>query len=202
MILIHGQARTPRSMIPLGRRLQDLGHTIQYFRYATYRETFAEISGRLAGMIRTTAAGQPYVLVSHSLGGLLARAAMPMLSDMLPRHLIMLAPPNRPPLLAAWLQKNTLYRLATGDCGQRLSDMAFYQALPLPAVPTTIIAGTSGPRGRFSPFGAELNDGVISVAETRLGGSGERVLVPALHTFIMNSPEVADIICRVLADDK
>ena len=33
-------------------------------------------------------------------------------------------------------------------------------------VPYTIIAGTGGPRGRWSPFGSEPNDGIVAVSET------------------------------------
>jgi len=68
-------------------------------------------------------------------------------------------------------------------------------SLPVPEIPTRIYAGTAGPRGPLSPFGSELNDGILTVSETELPGI-PLVQVPALHTFIMNARVVADDIIR------
>jgi hypothetical protein len=43
-----------------------------------------------------------------------------------------------------------------------------------------LVGGASGVPG----------DGLVSVAETRLEGSTEHHLVPAIHTFLMNHPAV------------
>ncbi|MBZ0143382.1 MAG: hypothetical protein K8F56_07365, partial [Rhodocyclaceae bacterium] len=59
--------------------------------------------------------------------------------------------------------------------------------------------GTGGPRGRLALFGDAPNDGVLALDETRLPGIPLRTL-PSLHTFIMNSREVAgDILAFVNA---
>ncbi|HYF62184.1 MAG TPA: alpha/beta fold hydrolase [Herpetosiphonaceae bacterium] len=196
LILIHGQGRTSRSLRLLGWRLQRAGHAVQYFGYSTQRERFGDISARLvAGLDRL--AGAPYAVVGHSLGGILTRAALPLVARP-PEHLVMLGPPNNPPLLARMLKDNPLYQRLTADCGQKLADEEFYAALPRPAVPTTIFAGTAGPCGRWSPFGFEPNDGVVSVAETSLGPEYPTVLIPNIHTFIMNSGEVVPAVERIL----
>ena len=194
IILIHGQARTPLAMSMLAYRLHRDGHTIRFFSYAAFCQTFESITRRFVRTVRFEVAEHPYVIISHSLGGIIARASLPALSDTPPQHLVMLAPPNQPPLLGKMVQSNPLYRVLTQDCGQRLDYDAFYKHLPVPTVPTTIIAGTAGPRGRFSPFGEQLNDGVVSVCETELGLGFEVKLVPALHTFIMNSAQVTNMI--------
>jgi hypothetical protein len=199
IILIHGMGRTRRSMAPLGAYLARQGHTVRYFGYIAAAEPFARIAQRLVRCAGGWASGQPYALVTHSLGGVLARAALPSLADCPPRQLVMLAPPNRPPLLARRLAGNPLFRFATGDCGRSLGDQRFYDQLAPVRVPTTIIAGTAGPRGRWSPFGAEPNDGVVAVAETRLAGAPEPRLVPAVHTLIMRSPQVARLVAEQLA---
>lgn len=79
----------------------------------------------------------------------------------------------------------------TGEMGQKLASQPFMDALPLPAVPTRIYAGTGGPRGRHALFGDEPNDGVLAVRETRLADIPLQT-VPSLHTFIMNSRAVAE----------
>ena len=195
LILIHGQGRTSRSMRLLGWRLQRRGYTVQYFGYSTQRERFTDIRARLAAMLDQM--GKPYAIIGHSLGGILTRAALPQLAHA-PEHLIMLGPPNNPPLLARMLNDNPLYQRLTADCGQTLADEEFYARLPRPSVPTTIVAGTAGPQGRWSPFGDAVNDGVVSVAETSLGPEYPSVLVPSIHTFIMNSAEVLPAIERIL----
>jgi len=68
-------------------------------------------------------------------------------------------------------------------------------ALPLPDVPTKIYAGINGPRGRYSPFGEECNDGILALRETQLPGTSHQQ-VPALHTFIMHKQEAARDIVR------
>ena len=195
LILIHGQGRTSRSLRLLGWRLQRHGHTVQYFGYSTQRERFVDIRARLTATLDQQDGA--YAVIGHSLGGILTRAALP-LAGRPPQHLIMLGPPNNSPLLARMLKDNPLYQRLTADCGQKLADERFYAALPRPTVPTTIFAGTAGPRGRWSPFGFELNDGVVSVAETSLGPEYPTVLVPSIHTFIMNSPELLPAIDRIL----
>ena len=105
-------------------------------------------------------------------------------------RVVMLAPPNRPPRLAALLARHPMFRAFTRDAGERLTDPAFYEALPVPSVPTLVIAGTGGPRSRWLPLGHVASDGVVAVDETPLEGAEHRT-VPALHTFIMNDARVA-----------
>jgi len=201
LLLIHGMGRTPLSLALLGRRLAQQGHSVHYFGYAAFHESFDQIVARLVATLRTVANRHPYALIGHSLGGILARAALPALAQMLPRQLVMLAPPNQAPLLARQLRRHLLYRLTTRDCGDKLADRAFYETLPQPMIRTTIIAGTAGPRGRWSPFGNQPNDGVVAVEETRLGPNVELILVPAVHTLIMNSPQVTRTICGLLRQE-
>ena len=173
------------------------GHTPHYFGYAGFAQPFERIVDRLVQTVSQKTEAAPYAIVTHSLGGVITRAALPRLVDNLPHQLVMLAPPNHPALLAKKLRNNPLYRLATGDCGQKLGNDEFYKSLPLPIVPTTIITGTKGWQGRMSPFGNRLNDTLLLVQETELIGC-EIFYVPARHSVIMYSRRVADIVVEVL----
>ena len=82
-----------------------------------------------------------------------------------------------------------------GEIGKVLVNEQVMETLPVPDVPTKIYAGTAGPRGRFSPFGDELNDGLLMVKETFLPGVQIQE-VPVLHTFIMNSKVVTEDIIK------
>jgi pimeloyl-ACP methyl ester carboxylesterase len=194
LILIHGQGRSPFSMTLLGRRLRQRGFRVHYFGYVSFYEPFEQITERFTTTIRGKFGGEPYAIVAHSMGGIIARAALPQLSEHPPRHLVMLAPPNRPPRMARLAMRIPIYNWFTGDCGRKLVDDTFYKSLPRPTVPTTIIAGGSGPRGRFSPFGQAINDWVLAVEETELGGEAEVILAETNHAFIMNSRDVARLV--------
>jgi hypothetical protein len=198
ILLLHGQGRTTNAMRLLGYRLGRLGHAVKYFRYYTRAEKFADIVQHLVAALKSLPNDQPYVLIGHSMGGLLARASLPYLEDHLPYHLILLASPNQPPRLAPLARRSHLYRYLTTDCGQKVLSADFYRVLPMPTIPATVIAGTGGPRVSWLPYGREPNDGVMSVQETNLGPGFEVIAVPSVHTFIMNSRLTFRHIQRIL----
>ena len=196
IMLIHGQGRSPLAMMILGRRLRQ--HQVYYFGYTCFCQSLQRIRQRFVQSVKQKMNGAPYVVVGHSLGGIITRASLPYLDDMLPQYLIMLAPPNQPAKLAQKMHTNAIYRLFTGDCGQKLADDLFYKNLPLPDIPTTVIAGTRGVYGPLSPFSDQANDAVLSIEETKLDENTEVISVPATHAFIMNSPQVAKIVLDVV----
>lgn len=200
VILVHGLGRTTLSLAGLARCLRNAGHTTETFGYVGALESFAQIRDRLrARLERIAATGPEYGVLGHSLGGLLLRAALPGVRPQ-PRHLVMLATPNRPPRLARRFRGFWPFRFAGGDAGRRLGDPEFFAALPLPTVPYTIIAGTAGARGRLSPFGTEPNDWVVSLTETLVSDADQPVLAPVGHTFMMGDRAVRAAVLRVLAE--
>lgn len=200
IVLIHGQGRSPLSMTLLGWRLRRAGHDIHYFGYSPMLQSFESITARFIQTIHDEIGNRPYAIVSHSLGGIITRASLPYLTHNLPKHLVMLAPPNQPARIAKKMRANPVYGWFTRDCGRKLGDDSFYETLPRPTIPTTIIAGTRGFRGKLSPFGEKANDTVLAVEETRLGKGYEVILVPATHSFIMNSKQVAKTVLKVIRE--
>lgn len=188
VFLVHGMGRTHRSLLLLALRLERGGVTTSRFGYDVRRAPLDTIAERFAVHVKERAPGA-YGIVGHSLGNVIARMASPSLPPGL-RGIVMLAPPNRPPRLAALLRDHPVFHGYAGDAGQRLADPAFYASLPVPEVPTLVFAGTAGPRAHWLPFRGALSDGVVAVDETPLRGAEHRT-VPALHTFIMNDPRVA-----------
>src|SRR3546814_7071633 len=76
VLLLHGLARTPRSMAGLARALEGAGYAIVNHGYPSRRHDIATLTAQL----RAVLAGLPAIdgrthIVGHSLGGLLIRAA-------------------------------------------------------------------------------------------------------------------------------
>jgi hypothetical protein len=199
VLLVHGLWRTPLSLLPLVYRLRAWGHHPEPFGYTAVAEGYDPIVDRLVRRLsRLGASGRPYAVIGHSLGGVLLRAAVPRASGRRPEHLVMLGTPNRPPRLARRLGVRWVYRRLMGECGVNLSSEPFYASLPPPAVPYTIVAGTAGPRGRWSPFGDEPNDGIVAVSETLVREDDAVVPLRVTHTFMMSDQGVQSVIAQAL----
>jgi pimeloyl-ACP methyl ester carboxylesterase len=211
VLLLHGMGRSPLAMRGIARRLKREGMSVELFGYLCAVESFDRIVDRLVA--RMSAAGRAdaegrsgeYSIVGHSLGGLLARAALARMpaGERKPRDLVMLGTPNRSPRLARILNRRIFYSLFAGDAGRKLADPAFFESLPHPkesGVRCLIFAGAAGPVGRLSPFGRDPNDMIVSVEEARLDAPAELIEVPNAHTFMMYDGDVIDAITARLRE--
>jgi hypothetical protein len=198
VFLIHGMGRTRASLTPLARRLTQAGHTPSVYGYAVTRAPLTAIAADFADHVAGVTAperGAPYAVIGHSLGNVITRLASPTLPPTFARF-GMLAPPNRSPALARAMRRNPLFGVLTGDAGKQLGDHGFYSALPVPGVPTLVIAGqTNVP---FLPYRGAASDGVVGVHETQLDGARHEV-VSCAHTFIMNHPRAVQLLLEFLA---
>lgn len=194
-LLIHGLGRTPVSMFPVADPVRRAGYRPLFFGYSAAVEPMPRIIRRLERVLTDR---RPEFLVAHSLGGILLRFALAELPPQTIRHLVMLGVPNQPPRLARYFWRWLPFRMFSGSCGRFLATAAEYARLPPVPYPTTVIAGTAGPRGWFSPFGDDPNDGIVSVSETKLDDAHQPLLVPALHTWMMSHPQVHAAVTAVL----
>ena len=198
VLLVHGLGRTPLSLFGLASTLRRAGHRTQFFAYSPTLEGLPRITRRLAARLRALAG--PVGLVGHSLGGLLLRMAIPEVAVPSVHRLIMLGTPNRPPRLARWAWKQGIFRWLTRGCGSLLASPDAIIRLPIPHVPYTLIAGTAGPCGRYSPFGCVANDGVVRVDEVPIQAADEPLLFPVWHTLMMNDRLVRQAVIDALTD--
>jgi len=200
VFLIHGMGRTSVSLALLSARLRKAGHTTSSYGYLVTRDPLDVIATRFVEHIdRQGGVADDFAVVGHSLGTIVTRMALPRLSGL--RRFVMLAPPNQPPALARLLSTNPVFRALTRDAGRRLADATgFYPSLPVPQMPTLIVAGTGGPRFARSPWQGGDNDGIVGVDETRLQGPAiSWQSVDAIHTLLMNNAEVTGAVLRFLS---
>ncbi|MBK7454621.1 MAG: alpha/beta hydrolase [Anaerolineales bacterium] len=194
-ILIHGMGRTPAAMSILAVRLAASNIRPHLFGYSVTFEKWEQCIQRYKEFIEKRVKTNNFIIVGHSLGTVLTRAALPKLTHK-PSNCFFLAPPTQVCKAARNFYRYRPIRLFMSEIGQVLTDEQFMQTLPLPNVPTKIYAGIAGPRGRYSPFGEELNDGLLTVQETFLPNVPMQT-VPVLHAFIMNSNTVKQDIVKI-----
>src|SRR5580698_7725200 len=76
VLFVHGMGRSPVSGWPLLRRLRRAGLRTHTFGHWVSRHSFATIVDRLGQRLVQVAENGEYVLVGHSLGGVLLREAL------------------------------------------------------------------------------------------------------------------------------
>lgn len=194
-ILIHGMGRTPLSMALLAIRLRLAGISPHLYGYSAAFEGWVDCSDRLKTFIETRTGQSDYIVVGHSLGSVLARAAIPRL-ERRPLALFLLAPPTVACAAARKFSSFRLYRWVTGEMGQLLSKSSFMESISQPDVPMKIYSGVAGGVGIGLPFGNQENDGLLALSETQLP-EVTMMRVHSTHTFIMNSVAVAKDIIRL-----
>ena len=187
-------------MLGLANHLQRSGYCPALFGYAAFAESYGRIVDRLRDRLHQLSEQGPYGIVAHSLGGVLTRSALAATAQNLPHHVVMLGTPNQPPRLAQMAWQLLPFQWFSGNCGANLASATFYAQLPHLQTSYTIIAGTSGPRGAWSPFGLEVNDGLVALNETRLVETDQPIEFPGIHGWMMNQPTVQATVARALRD--
>ena len=197
-LFVHGMGRSPISGWPLRWQLKRDGMTTSTFGYFTALESFAEIKSRLVSRISALADHGDYVVIGHSLGGVLLRAAIASLPGGVskPRHLFLLGSPVKSSRLAQRFGSNPVFRAITGDCGQLLGSSSRMGAIEQSAVPVTAIVGVRGLPRKTGSFAGEVNDGVVSLSEVSAEWLDDQVQVSVVHTFLPSSRCVGEIILR------
>lgn len=200
VVLLHGLARTHRSMAGLGRHLTREGFSVWAETYPSRRQPLSELAQGLARDIERDlgpfdgGARGPLFAVTHSLGGILVRH----LATALPwAGVVMLAPPNQGSELARRLAAQPAFKWFYGPAGQQVVDASSW---PPPPTPFGIIAGTRAvsvtnptslaARGLGLLPADAPSDGTVLLDETRLPGAADFRTVDANHTWIMNHPDV------------
>jgi pimeloyl-ACP methyl ester carboxylesterase len=202
VVFLHGLARSHRSLASLRRAVERAGYPTWARSYPSRRLDLAALADWLAQSIREDLGERPLFGVTHSLGGVLVRH----LAQRLPwRGVVMLAPPNQGSRVAAAFKDNPVFRWYFGPAGQQIERA---EGWPAPPSPFGVIAGTTSlspaaPPGwlirglRLLPPD-EPSDGTVAVSETRLEGMADFATVAASHAWIMNHPQVPELVLGFL----
>ena len=202
VILLHGLARTRRSMRPLAVSLDRQGYAVVNAGYPSRchpKELLAQsaIPPAVADLRRQGVSTIHFV--THSMGGILLRCFLG--AERLPElgRVVMLSPPNQGSELVDCLCRFTWFRLVFGPAGCQLGTGA--EALPArlgPAdFPVGIITGHRPAIG-LAGFFPGPSDGKVSVARARLSGMTDFLEVACGHSLIMRHRPVQEQVIHFL----
>lgn len=193
VVLLHGLGRSGRVMRPLERELAREGYRVHNLSYPSTRKSPELLVEYLHGEIAECCgwAGRVH-FVTHSLGGVMARAylaehPMPNLG-----RVVMLAPPNHGSEYVDVAGHWKLFQLLLGPTAVQLGTgvTSLPNRLPDADFELGVIAGT----GSINPLGDAVigaaNDGTVSVTSTQLAGMRDFIEVDTSHTFIMRNANV------------
>lgn len=195
VFLIHGWGVRAASMRALGEALARNGMTVYNYDYPSSRRTIGEHAAIFLALYRQSLAaehiGEQVRFVTHSMGGILLRAALAHMTEAECRNVdavVMLGPPNRGSVLAAF-GDNALVRRVNASLGDMTTDeKSFVNHLPPPLVlpPVGIVAG------RF--------DGKVALENTGLpdGQPFERIVVDCTHPGLRNPRHTLEAVLRFL----
>lgn len=199
-LFVHGMGRTPLSGWPLLRRLRRSGLDTHTFAHWVSRHSFARIVEQLGAQLARIAHDGEYVLIGHSLGGVLLREALRTAPATMrpPRRLFLLGSPIQVSSIAARLGRNPLYRLVTGDCGRLLGSARRMGAIGPPVVPVTAIVGVKGWSLVAGLLPPEPHDGIVTVSETHAPWLTDVVKLPVPHMLLPSDARVSQVILERL----
>lgn len=202
MLLLHGLARTKRSMEPMARFLVRQGYIVHNQGYASRSAPIRQLAATAltAGISRLAGQGvETFHVVTHSMGGILLRsylAAQPL--HRLGR-VVMLSPPNQGSELVDALGRFFWFRLVFGPAGCQLGTGGDGVPGRLGAVdfPLGVITGNRPAigLGRFFPG---PNDGKVAVARAQVAGMSDFLVLPCGHSLIMRKRTVKEQVLQFL----
>ncbi len=203
VFLVHGILMSKRSMAYLEERLAAAGFRVVNRSYASTRLTIQESADFLRRRVERRRALNPNMevnLVTHSMGGLVARYYLTHTPPPRFGALVQIAPPNLGSEKATQFKNFFFYRWVYKRTGQQLVTglTELQQELGTPHVPLGIIAGGTGDDAGFSPAIDGDDDGTISVANTRLSTMTDHIVLRHSHAFIMKKRETADQVIAFL----
>jgi pimeloyl-ACP methyl ester carboxylesterase len=197
VVLLHGLARTERSMEEMGDALLKAGYTVFNIEYPSREKIIEELAMETIpkGIKMCNSINKKQInFVTHSMGGIvlryyLSREPIPKLG-----RVVMLSPPNQGSEAADELMGLAVYKWVNGPAGQQLGTGPDGIAARLGPADFTLGIITGNDPGVFDVWFAGMfpgeNDGKVSVERAKVEGMTDFLVLPYGHTFIMDEEEV------------
>ena len=201
MILLHGLARSDRSMNKLQQALLRKGYRVHNVSYASTRNNIEKLAEEAIGQaLKLCPKAQKLHFVTHSLGGILVRQyLLHHQIDNLGR-VVMLGPPNHGTEVVDKLRDFPGFRFINGEAGLELGtgESSVPNKLGAANFDLGIIAGTRSINLILSRMIPGTDDGKVSVENTRLEGMHDHLQMKVTHPFMMRNAKVIEQVIHYL----
>lgn len=207
VILLHGMARSHRSLTTMTKALKAEGYYTVNHHYPSTKhpiEKLAEdaISAALlecSQLEQSIPASSDQLtqfnkihFVTHSLGGILVRQYIAHHSIANLGRVVMLGPPNKGSEVVDKLKSVPGFSYINGPAGLQLGtdSLSIPNMLGAANFDLGIIAGSRSMNIILSTMLPNPDDGKVSVSNTKLDGMSDHITLPVTHPLMMNNPNV------------
>jgi pimeloyl-ACP methyl ester carboxylesterase len=195
VVLLHGLARTRRSMLRLEKILKSRGYDVVNINYPSRHMTIDDLAEVVIGQclaICKSRACKSINFVTHSMGGILVRYYFQHHKIEGLNRVVMLGPPNKGSEAVDRLKNFPGFSWLNGPAGSQLGTTDYDIPKKLGAVnfELGVIAGIRSINLLLSTFLPGQDDGKVSVESTKIDGMKDFIPLPCTHTFMMRNPEV------------
>ncbi|MFD2204588.1 esterase/lipase family protein [Kiloniella antarctica] len=193
VLMVHGITRSGDTFTRMKPIFAAQGLEVAAITYPSTRAYIQDHANQLDQLLNRRPDVRKVSFVTHSMGGLIVRELLS-LENKWKTHtalgrIVMIAPPNQGSIVAEYIKQRMLYQLIYGKSGQELvPDIA--QTLPVPLCELGIIAGGKSDGRGYNPLLVGDDDGVVTVAEAKLSGCDDFIVLPGLHSSMCNQTEV------------
>jgi pimeloyl-ACP methyl ester carboxylesterase len=194
VVLLHGIGVTAHVLGEMQRALEAAGYATLNLNYASRRKALEALAEDIHPAVDLFAdgLGGSVHFVCHSMGGLLARVYLAKYRPKRLGRVVMLGTPNGGSEIADLLKNLAAYRALFGPAGQQLTtlrDAATSAMLSNVDYPVGIIAGSRSVYPISSIVLPRPHDGRVSVANTRLEGMADHIVIHNSHPWLVRKGE-------------
>lgn len=190
VVVLHGLWMPAAVMLPLAWRLDCNGFHTRLYGYPSMRAGLLENADGLARFVAALGAEKVH-MVGHSLGGLVILSMLVREAAVPPGRVVLLGPPYSDSYAGRVLAGHSIGTHLLGTGMREWLDEP--KPAEFPGREIGVIAGSlSIGLGRVVAEGLpEPNDGVVTVAETRLDAACDHIVLPVSHATMLLSHDVA-----------
>lgn len=203
VVLLHGLARTARSMQALEAALGAEHYNVINVDYPSREKTIEQLAPDAITQGLDYCAdkhSEPVHFVTHSMGGILVRYYLEHHEIANLGRVVMIAPPNQGSEVVDNLANVPGFALVNGPAGLQLGtdDNSIPARLGPVDYAVGVIAGSTTFNPILSQFLPNPDDGKVSVEKTKVDGMADFVVVEVSHPFIMQDETVLEYTRRFL----